>query len=145
MKNEDKTPWVAITQESGWGSGRQFSWPTASSTVRIGVKKKEQPAEPEAEVERLRRQCGELEAERDRLRADCSRLSNAAFRDTVRVMDAERRADLMSRQLRERPEIDRDLVGQLIRLCHPDRHVDGIQDLANAVTARLLELRRTGR
>ena len=39
------------------------------------------------------------------------------------------------------PSLEGGLLGDLIALCHPDRHPVERFDLANAVTARLLELR----
>lgn len=39
------------------------------------------------------------------------------------------------------PALDADLIGRLIRLCHPDRHPDGRQAEATAATQALLQMR----
>ncbi len=41
------------------------------------------------------------------------------------------------------PALDRDLIARAVRLCHPDRHPPERASEANAITARLLELRGT--
>jgi chromosome segregation ATPase len=38
-----------------------------------------------------------------------------------------------------------DMIGKLIQLCHPDRHVEALAPLANEVTAKLLVMRKAAK
>ncbi len=41
----------------------------------------------------------------------------------------------------KRGGLDRQLLSDAVALCHPDRHPDERRQLANATTAKLIELR----
>ncbi len=100
----------------------------------------------------------ELQAERDRLAAEVADLRTrleAVTKDrdqqvrAVQVMaDSLQNAYLELNKLRQflrsggRPPVDADLIGRLIKLCHPDKHPETRQAEATAATQDLLQLRK---
>ena len=100
----------------------------------------------------------ELQAERDRLAAEVADLRTRLAATTkerdqqaqlvrgiaVSLQSTQQELNKLRRSLRSggSPPIDADLIGRLIKLCHPDKHPEARQAEATAATQDLLQLRK---
>lgn len=98
------------------------------------------------EPERPRSAVEQLEAERDAARLEARRLRyqlDLANADVATLRRAHAQLERALEVARSTSgSLDQEFVGELIRLCHPDRHAAVFGVLANKVTARLLAMRR---
>lgn len=100
----------------------------------------------------------DLQAERDRLAAEVADLRTRLAATTkerdqqaqlvrgiaVSLQSTQQELNKLRRSLRSggSPPIDADLIGRLIKLCHPDKHPEARQAEATAATQDLLQLRK---
>ncbi len=117
----------------GWDPGGH------TNTVRPPARA---PAEPLSASDAADQKIAELEAEVKRLKRKCNRTIDQMNRfqsEAIRLRQQVTQLRVSQERGQHPP------VGDLLQLCHPDRHVEALQELANKVTVCLLEIRRKAR